>query len=150
MSVGSSLCRHSCTTRWRSWPALTAVTAKYRAKEYDDWEEDGLHRQRDEEAGLRASMPSRDVSDVEDRRPLGRAMVQHLEHRLKISIEIHGWPDNALEYERIVSVIPPAMGSAWLEDRGLPRPGPYLASIGCGGQSAGDHPELFGFAVVQM
>ena len=91
-----------------------------------------MHGQRNEEASLRVPMAPRDVSDVKERRPFWRAMVEDVEHRVQISIEIDGGPDNPLENERSVCVIPPSMGSACLEDRGFPHPGPYLAPLGCG------------------
>ena len=95
-------------------------------------------------------MPPRDVSNVEDRRSIRRAVIQHVEHRVKISIEIDGRPDKPLENERVVPVIPPSMDRTGLEDRRLPAPAGYLAPLDRGGQSAGDHPDFFGLPVVEM
>jgi hypothetical protein len=54
-------------------------------------------------------MPQDRVSQVEKRRPPFGSCVDDRENGLQIAVEVYHWPCIAVEYEELVSVVPPAM-----------------------------------------
>jgi hypothetical protein len=55
------------------------------------------------------TMPTRQVRHIKNRRAVPGTRVQDLEGCLEESVEVHGGAGIAIEVERVVAAIPPAM-----------------------------------------
>ena len=74
-------------------------------------------------------MTKYDVSEEEQRRPVRRARVHHLEYCLEVTIKIDRRTREAFENQHLISVIPPAMWNSPREPDSLARPDGHPPTI---------------------
>jgi len=88
-------------------------------------------------------MPQGDMGQIEQRRSVRRACVHHLEHGLKVTIQVNCRPRVALEAEWLVAVIPPSVWDAMWEPYGFARSKGESLTIDLRGQGARSDHSLF-------
>jgi len=94
---------------WTPRPVRASISTRQCAYKYDRRQHDTLNPRRGDAQPLSSSMPPGDMRHVEQRRSFRRTTVQHLEHRLKVHVEIDYGLHDTLKHEGVVSIIPPAV-----------------------------------------
>src|SRR5580765_749662 len=95
-------------------------------------------------------MPPDDVSHVEQRRSIRAAIIQHIEHRLEVAIEIDSRPGMTLKNQCLLSIVPPAVYGARGKASCAPRADLDLPSVHNSRQRARLHLAFLGLLIVNM
>jgi len=90
------------------------------------------------------------MRQIDQRRSIRRTRVYNLKHGLEITIQIYRRTHVALESQRLISVIPPAMWHSMRQPYGLARSKGYPLAFDLGRQSASDDQSFFVLDVVDM
>ena len=91
-----------------------------------------------------------DVSEVEQRGPIRRARVHHLEYGLEVTIQVDRRTGEAFENQHLIAVIPPAVRNSAREADGLARPDSQPLTIDFRRQRAGGDHHFFILEVVNV
>jgi len=84
-------------------------------------------------------MTTGEMRHVKYWRPIWRACVEHLEHRLKVSVQINYRCDNSSQHELFITVIPPPMYASFWKMTGITGFHHKSVTINQSGQSAWNH-----------
>jgi len=116
-------CRCPQAVRWTAWPVRASVPAEKAPEEHGRPKQYGLYRAGHEQDGLGPLMPEGRMGQVEERRAILGAGIHDLENGLKVAIQVDDGACLAGERQRFGARVPPAVGDAARELRGVARAG---------------------------